>query len=192
MERTRLPLNFRLRTLVVLAAIFLILLIVAAVRWRGSPTALGSKATLATTAVTAPLKTLDLNRDFSFPMKDTNGQLITNLSYTLTSAELRDQIIIQGQTATAAPGRVFLILNLKLRNDSNQAVSLNTGDYVRLSVNGSSDWLAADIHNDPVVAQPISTKLTRLGFPVNLTDNKFILQVGEIKGNKTTVPIEFK
>lgn len=169
-------------------AVILILLIILVARVR-VPTAATPKVSPATTSANP---TVELDKTYSFPMKDNQGQVVTNISYTITSAQLLNQIIVQGQTATAAPGRIFLILNLKLRNDSNQAVSLNTGDYIRLSVNNGTDWLAADIHNDPVVVQPISTKLTRLGFPVNVTDKKFLLQVGEIKGEKSTVPLEFK
>ncbi len=137
------------------------------------------------------LKKTLINRWFTFPMRDNSGSEVTQISYGVDSAELRNEIILNGQTATAAPGRVFLIFNIRLRNDSSQPVQLATGDYVRLNTNNGQDWLAPEINNDPVIVQAISTKLTRLGFPINQTATDFKLQVGEIKGDKTTFEVNF-
>jgi len=136
-------------------------------------------------------KNVSLDKEFKFPIVDAAGREVTKISYVIQNAQLQDQIIIQGQTATAISGRTFLILNLKLRNDSSSGIQMSARDYIRLNVNNASDWLAADIHNDPVEVQPISTKFTRLGFPINKADKDFKLQIGEIKGQKTTLPITF-
>lgn len=162
----------------IIGAVLFLLLTVGIVRWKTSQI----KVTATPTANTdAPLKSTTLNKDFSFP----------GISYTLQSAELRNTIILRGERATAITGKMFLIINLKLKNDSNTRLQLNTQDYVRLSVNGSEEWLAPDIHNDPLEIQPISTKLTRLGFAVNTGDTNFRLQAGEIKGEKTIIPVNF-
>ena len=172
----------------IIAGVILILLIVGIARWRSTQTKV---AATITTVADVPLKFATLNKDFQFSMTGANGVEITKLNYTITSAELRDTIILRGERATAAPGRLVFILNLKLRNDSNQRLQLNSQDYIRLSVNGENEWLAPEIHNDPVEIQAISTKLTRLGFAINSSDKDFRLRVGEIKGEKTTSTINF-
>jgi hypothetical protein len=137
---------------------------------------------------TGPIVKSDINRDFTIPLKDTEGEEVGQLKYTIESAELRNQILVKGAPATAIPGRLFLILNVKIVNDNNQSLKIKTRDYLRLSVNGNLDeWLAPDIHNDPVEVQGISTKYTRIGFPVNDTDNNFVLRAGEITGDKQDI-----
>lgn len=135
--------------------------------------------------------TQNINKEINIPIKNDKGAEITNIKYLIQSAELRDEIVVKGQKGTAVAGRSFLVLNLKLVNDYNKAIEVNTKDFVRLSVNGSSEWLAPDIHNDPVSVQAISTKYTRVGFPVNDTDKSFKLQVGEINGEKQVVDLNF-
>ncbi|MBI4036247.1 hypothetical protein HY383_04835 [Candidatus Daviesbacteria bacterium] len=132
-----------------------------------------------------------VNKEFSFPIKDDRGKEVGNIKYLIENAEKRDEILIKGQKATAIAGRTFLILNLKIENKSTHKIQVNTRDYVRLSVNNGKEWLAPDIHNDPVEAQAIATKYTRIGFPISDTDNKLTLQAGEINGNKTTVDLKF-
>jgi hypothetical protein len=133
--------------------------------------------------------TQTLNKTFKFPLKDDTGKEVSTISYTIQNIELRDQIIVKGETATAVKGRTFAIFNLKLTNNYTKAVQINARDYVRLIVDGSSEKLAADIHNDPVEVQAISTKYTRIGFPIDSDQRKFILQVGEISGAKQDIKI---
>ncbi len=142
------------------------------------------------TDVKAPRATVDLNKEFAFPVsKDDKSKTI---KFTIQDAKLIDEIVVKGQKATAVSGRTFLILDLKIVNDMDKNLSMNTRDYVRLSVNKKdAELLAPDIHNDPVEIQAISTKYTRLGFPVNVDDKDFVLQVGEIKGDKEKIEIPF-
>lgn len=132
-----------------------------------------------------------INQSFSFPVKDTNGNTITSITYTISNVTLQNQIIIQGQPAQAVVGKTFFIINLKLINSSNQTVQMNTRDYIRLKTDTSNDLLAPDIHNDPVQVQAISTKYTRLGFPIDSKTKKLTLFIGEITGTKTQIPINF-
>ena len=133
-----------------------------------------------------------LNKEFIFPINDDKGIEVSKLKYSVESAELRDEIIVKGQKATSLPGRTFLIVNIKIANDLDKIIKINTKDYVRLMRNGNTnEQLAPDIHNDPVEVQAISTKYTRVGFPINNSDTDLQLQVGEIKGYKETVSLAF-
>lgn len=134
----------------------------------------------------------ELNKEFLFPLKDAKGKEISKLKYSIQKAELRDEIIVKGQKATAIKGRTFLILNLKITNDYEKSIQISARDYLRLTVNNSSEKLAPDIHNDPVEIQAISTKFTRLGFPINDTDKNLTLQVGEIDGKKELIKLNLK
>lgn len=136
--------------------------------------------------------TQEINREFVFPLKSGKGDEVGRVKYLIEKGELRDEIVVKGQRATAISGRVFLIFTLKISNEFNKAIEMNTKDYVRLSVNGNRDeWLAPDIHNDPVEIQAISTKYTRVGFPINEGDHDLILRVGEIDGEKEEIPLVF-
>lgn len=144
---------------------------------------------------TNPLATIQLDKKFDFPLKDANGKNVGSFEYVIQSAQLQKQIIIQGQRATAIPGRIFLILNLKLTNSQKQAIQLNTRDYLRLVVaSNQSEQLAPDIHNDPVEVQAISTKYTRVGIAIDEKDakKKVELKVGEIDGTKQNIDLNFK
>ena len=103
-----------------------------------------------------------------------------------------DEIIVEGKRATTVKGRTFLIVTLKITNEYTQSIDMDTRDYVRLSVEPNQEWQAPDIHNDPVQVQAISTKYTRLGFPINETDKNLILRVGEINGTKEEIPLTLK
>lgn len=151
-----------------------------------------TNASTSQVAIAKPLAQETLNREFQFPIKDTTGKEVSQIKYEVQNVEQRNQIIIQGQTATAVAGRTFLILNLKITNTYDKSIQINARDYVRLSVNGSDEKLAPDIHNDPVDVQAISTKYTRLGFPINTTDKNLILQVGEISGKKESINLNLK
>lgn len=133
----------------------------------------------------------DINKNFSFPLKNQKGEEVSRIEYTILDASLQDQIVSKGKSYTTIKGRTILILNLKITNNHNQSIEINSRDYVRLSINGSTELLAADIHNDPVLIQAISTKYTRLGFPIYDTDKNLKILVGEIGGTKEEVAISF-
>jgi hypothetical protein len=151
------------------------------------PTAKDSRA-----VIKGPKATAVINKEFSFPLADSKGKELTRLKYIIESAEIRDEIIVKGTRATSVAGRTFLILNIKLINDYDKAIDVKARDYLRVTLNGNeSELLAADIHNDPVNLQAISTKITRLGFPINDSDTNIVLKVGEITGEKESIPLTF-
>ena len=132
-----------------------------------------------------------IDKELQIPINDSKGAELTRIKYLIQNAELRDEIVIKGKRGTAVAGRTFLILNIKLVNDYNKSIDINTKDFIRLTVGNSKEWLAPEIHNDPVNVQAISTKYTRIGFPVNEGDKNFKLQVGEITGEKSIIDLIF-
>jgi hypothetical protein len=146
------------------------------------------------TQVLGAQATSPINYEFTYDLPSNSKSKKTDpkpvLTFTVESAEKRNEILVQGKKATAVDGRTFLILNIKINNPNDQGIKINTRDFFRLAVNGNqNEWLAPDIHNDPVEVQAISTKFTRVGFPVNLTDANLLLQVGQINGNKQQLPL---
>lgn len=136
--------------------------------------------------------TFEINKEFDFPIKDSDGKTISTIKYIVESASIQDEILVKGERARAVQGRTFLIINLKIKNTYKQGIQINSRDYVRLVLDGNKEELiAADIHNDPVEVQAISTKTTRIGFPINEIHKSLELQVGEINGKKETIQIKF-
>lgn len=132
-----------------------------------------------------------LNKKLQFPIRDGNGKEVTKITFLVQNAELRDQIVVKGRPANAIDRRIFLILNLKLTNDYTKTISLNTRDFIRITVNGSNEKMAFDIHNDPVEVLAGSVKLTRLAMAINTTDKDITLYVGEVSGSKQTIKLHF-
>ncbi|MBI4084363.1 MAG: hypothetical protein HY431_00485 [Candidatus Levybacteria bacterium] len=183
------------KTIAYIGAIVLVVLIVAfAFRRITSIAKFGGSSSLLENRANVPgaKKSLTLNKEFSFPLKNNAGKEVSKVRVVMLNAEERDVIYLRGRRATALNKRTFLILNMKITNDYNRTIQLNTRDYFRLNVNTSPEKLAPDIHNDPVEVQATSTKYTRVGFPINNSDKNIILQVGEINGAKLTIPLRFK
>ncbi len=172
-----------------LIPLFLLLLILVAVVLVTGKTIVSSMKAKDDRVTIKPARaTQSINKELSFPIKDDKGTEITKLKYVIESAELRDEILVQGQRALAVKGKGFLILNIKITNSYTKPIDMNVRDYVRLVINGNDkEMIAADIHNDPVTIQALSTKTSRLGFPISDSDKKLILQVGELNGEKKSI-----
>jgi len=131
-----------------------------------------------------------LDNRFSFPLKDGDGEEVSRVEILIDKAEIRDEIIVKGKKVTSVKGRTFMVLNLKIKNEYDKTIQVNSRDYIRLSVNGNEEvWLAPDVHNDPVEVQAISTKPTRVAFPIDEGDSRFVLQVGEVNGEKDRIEL---
>lgn len=195
--RNRMSLLPKRKSLLVLAAVILVVIGIVFFKNNSSSgsssTILGSATGDERVQLPGAKASQTLNKEFSFPLKDDKGKIISQLKYIIESAELRDQIVVKGQKATSVEGRTFLLLNLKLVNEYTKAIEIKTSDYIRLSVNGNeAEWLAPDMHNDPVEVQAISTKFTRIGFPINDTDKNLRIRVGEIEGQKEVVELNLQ
>ncbi|HEY5600724.1 MAG TPA: hypothetical protein VIK81_01405 [Patescibacteria group bacterium] len=132
-----------------------------------------------------------INRNLVFPIVDKDGKPSgIEVEMNVANAELIKRILIKGQPAQAKDGKIFLIYNLELVNDSNKQIKVRPVDLVRL-VDPSGKLFAPDIHNDAVEIEPTSTKKTRVGYVVDEGVKNFTLQVGEIGKDKQTIEVNF-
>lgn len=164
--------------------------LIAVVLFAGSKFSQGGGSTDERVEAPVPIATQNLNKTFDFPLKDSKGEEVSKIKFVVESANLQDAFIYKGKLARAVKGRTFLLFNLKITNSYEQGVTINSKDYIRISVGGSNELLAPEIHNDPVEIQATSTKFTRVGLPISDGDIKNIkIFVGELKGKKTEVKL---
>jgi hypothetical protein len=157
-------------------------------QWRGFKRNSAQEATEPTQMQTAQVNTVkEMNQTLAIPL----AGIKEDIQYEVTSAELLEEINLRGQKVRAAEGRVFLVLNIKVTNPNVKGIQINSRDFVRVSWGESGDWIAPDIHNDPVEVQAISTKQTRIGFAVDKNVRVFRIKIGEIKGDKTDFELAF-
>lgn len=133
-----------------------------------------------------------VNQEFEFPGLTNEGSPKGKIKMTVTTAEKNSEVLVKDQTFKAKDGKIFLIVNLELTNDSTRQLNIFPGDLIRLSVEGKEDRkFAPDLHNNMVLIAPISTKLDRVGFVVEEASSDYRLQVGELDGEKQTIKLNF-
>lgn len=137
------------------------------------------------------IATATINQSYPFAARNVSGQLVDKkqLKMTITQAEINKRIIIKGQPATARDGKAFLILTIEIDNSDTQKLYLPVNELVRLEE--GDKMRAPDVHNDLVLAEPIATKTTRIGFLVDDPKREFTLKVGEVSGAKQTIDLKF-
>lgn len=182
--------NQKRRVRLILLVLLLFIIFLGVIKTLGSGTQ--GNSSNQSVQISQAIKGKAINREFTFYLVKGDGAAPDKqFKFLIDQAELRNEIVVKGKKATAVKGRDFLIVTIKIANPHNQSFKINTRDFVRLSVdNNEAEWLAPDIHNDPVEVQAISTKLTRVGFPVNESAKTFALQIGEINGPKEIIRLD--
>ncbi len=135
-----------------------------------------------------------LGKSFDFPALNNSGKPTGNnkIKFTVASAEKTNQVLVNDKIYTAKNNKLFLIINLELKNDAAQQLNILPGDLIRLSYNGDeSNKYAPDLHNNLVPIAAISTKLDRIGFVIPDTAKDFKLYIGELEGKKEEIKIDF-
>lgn len=168
---------------IIVGILFLILLGFGLKKVLTKPSVMGTTTTQSTDGrvqLKKPIATESVKKEFSFPLKDTNGKEVSRIKLVVVNIELRDQIIIQGKIANTTVGKNVLIANLELTNNYTKPISINSRNYFRLKKNNDTKLYDPKIHNDPIDVQPVSTTSTRIGFTVDDTDSNFILRVGDV------------
>ena len=146
-----------------------------------------------TSSSTAPAKaTVVLNRPFYFSIPQSgstkNEQKIT---FTLLTAERKDEIKIKGEPRKPGEGHDFLLLRLELDNPSTKRIKFASADFIRLLGTGDKKY-SPDFHNGTVILDPISVRRDLVSFKVDKDIKKFTLLIGELEKDKERLEIEFK
>lgn len=181
----RFPLMEGKAKIVILVASFSILFILGARMLPGKKTAdqtLGAKS-----------NSVSVNRNFDFNAYTAQGRLAPiKMKVSISSAEKTNQVLVKDQTFTAKNNKLFLIVNIELKNDSTQVLNITPGDLFRLAYAENLDTkYAPDLHNNVVPVAPISTRPDRLGFVVPQDGKDFKLYVGELEGKKEEIALKF-
>ena len=137
--------------------------------------------------------TASVDKSFEFPGLDNSGKPVKNIiKFKINNVEKTDQVLVKDQVFTAKNNKLFLIVNVDLRNDATVPVNIIPGDLVRLSVGDDRETrYAPDLHNNLVPVSAIATRADRVGFVIPDTTKKFILYIGEIEGDKQEVSVNF-
>lgn len=134
-----------------------------------------------------------VDKSFTFTAVNNQGKPTgVKIKLRIADMEKTNQVVVKDQTYTATNNKMFLIVNLELRNDETTAQNILPGDLVRLAVAGNEDTrYAPDLHNSLVGIAAISTKTDRLGFVIPQEAKGFTLYVGELEGKKEEVKVDF-
>lgn len=137
--------------------------------------------------------TSNVDRSFEFEALNNQGKAITNkVKFKINSVEKTDSVLVKDQIFTATNNKLFLIVNLEIKNDATIPVNILPGDLIRLAVAGDEEnKFAPDLHNNLVPIAAISTRVDRVGFVIPDNSKDFKLYVGEIEGKKEEIPINF-
>ena len=133
------------------------------------------------------LAEVDLNVSYAFIAKDSQGNPAKNVNFVITKAEKTKEVLVQGKPANA---KAFLVLHIEIDNPETNKLYLIPVDLLRLIGSGDKKF-APDIHSEVVEIQPISTKITRVGFVVLAGQKNFLLQIGELNSDKQNLEINF-
>ncbi|MCJ7740273.1 hypothetical protein MUP32_03065 [Candidatus Microgenomates bacterium] len=136
----------------------------------------------------------EVDKSFDFAALNNQGKAAFNnkIKLKIASAEKTSQVLVKDQVYTAKNNKLFLIVNLELKNDATVAYNILPGDLVRLSYNGDEDnKYAPDLHNNLVNVAAISTKTDRIGFVIPDDAKDYKLIVGELEGKKETIQVNF-
>lgn len=136
---------------------------------------------------------VSVDKSFEFPALSNQGKPTGNkIRLKIAQVEKTNQVIVKDQTFTAKNNKLFLIVNLEMKNDATAPLNLLPGDLIRLTYNNDdNNKYAPDLHNNLVLISAISTKLDRVGFVIPDGARNLKLLIGELEGKKESIAVEF-
>jgi hypothetical protein len=146
-----------------------------------------------TTSVAPHSVKVQVAKSYDMSALTTQGKVsTTKIKFSIDTVEKTDQVLVKDQVFTAKNNKMFLIVNLQLKNDATSALNILPGDLVRLSYGSSPDnKFAPDLHNNLVLVSAISTKTDRVGFVIPNDVRSFKIFVGELEGKKEEINVDF-
>lgn len=131
-----------------------------------------------------------VNQVFSFQGRSAEG-IVTDqpLELEFVNVAKQEEVLIRGQRAQAKNGKVFLVFEIALRNDTGSILYLDPVDLVRW-IETDRDYIAPQVSQGNLEVRPQSTKKSNLGFVVPDGQKKFSFQVGELEGEKENFEVE--
>ncbi len=151
---------------------------------------LGNGINSITTSVNS-LANVNVNKRFEIPIKNKDGsQTGEKLGITITNIEKTREILIKNNPAKTKNGKIFLVLNIEIQNDTKKQLTVRPVDMVRLIGDDGRSY-APDVHNNEVTAEPVSLRKTKVGYVVEESKNSFKLFVGEVRGEQEPIEVSF-
>lgn len=134
-----------------------------------------------------------VEKNFTFTALNGQGQETKDtISLNISTAQKTNQVLVQDKVYTARNNKMFMIIDLKLRNDQAIPLNLYPGNLFRLTYSDDQESkFAPDLHNNLVAISPLSTKLDRIGFVAPEEIDVFNLYVGELEKEKEVVNLVF-
>lgn len=143
-----------------------------------------------------PGPTLTINKSFNSIGRTKDGRQVTdgsvpaNLPIKLTTAQITDNVYVNGQKATARNGKLLLVINLEIENKYQASLFSKPYNLMRL-VRSDGKRIAPSVYQGDVEVLPISVKKSNLAFVIEPNEKNFTVEVGEINGKKEAIQINF-
>lgn len=166
---------------IVLVGIFL------AGRQRGSSTS--SNKTIMSRSDDEVTAVASVNQSFEFGLQNINKKTEI-VKFTITSVERKNEIKLKEQLRKPSEGKDYLLVRIEIDNPHTDKLAIASADRIRLLADGERSF-APDYHNGVVILEPISVKRDLVAFVVNKADKSFILQVGDLTGDKQKIEVNF-
>lgn len=136
------------------------------------------------------LASQELNVSYTFSALDSSSTPAGEVVFRIARAEKAQEVLVQGRPANAKGDKAFLVLHIEIDNSDIEKRYISPVDVLRL-IGDEGKLFAPDIHSSVVEIQPISTKITRVGFVVLKARDNFQIQVGELEGEKQILEVNF-
>ncbi len=150
-----------------------------------------NNALVAGSAITSQFSnnTVQINKSFEFKAVNVKKDKKA-VKFTIAGAERSREIKVQGESKQITKGKNYLLIRLEIENPFTERLAIIPSDLIRLEDEDGKHY-APDYHNGNVVLDPISVRKDLVSFIVPESQSKFILQVGELEGEKQKVEINF-
>lgn len=133
---------------------------------------------------------VSVGKSFEFEAAKVGKKGVEEVTFTIVSAELKEEIKVKGTPKKAESGKLFLVLRFEIENGSSERLSLISSDLVRLVTEGEKKF-APDFHNASIIIDPLSVRKDLVSFIVLKEEKSFTFSVGELEKKKEELRINF-